>query len=245
MTPLPDAETLYAVIDGTWPAAAKQALGPWTIRLDDSGSSRVTAATAELPVTDADIPLAEGAMRDAGQRPLFMIRQGDDALDAMLAARGYVIKDPVNMYAAPVAAVATQRPPPVTTFEVWPPLAVQAEIWAAGGVGAGRLAVMDRARHPKTTILGRINDRPAGTVFVATAGNCAMIHALEIITAQRRQGLARHMTVAAAFWAQAQGVDFLTLVTTRANVGANALYASLGMALVGHYHYRTFPGGNL
>lgn len=239
--PLPDAKMLYAVIDGTWPAAVKRALGPWTIRLDDSGSSRVSAATAEQPVTEADLPLAEAAMRDAGQVPLFMIREGDDALDAMLAARGYVIKDPVNMYAAPVADIARQRPPPVTTFDVWPPLAVQAEIWAAGGVGAGRLAVMDRALHPKTTILGRINDCPAGTIFVGTAGNCAMIHALEIATAQRRQGLARHLTVAAAFWAQSQHVDYLTLVTTRANAGANALYASLGMAVVGQYHYRILP----
>ena len=238
---LPDAKTLYTVIDGSWPAAAKQALGPWTIRLDDSGSSRVSAATAEQPVTDADIPQAEDAMREAGQKPLFMIREGEDALDAMLAARGYVIKDPVNMYAAPVADIATDRAPPVTTFEVWPPLAVQADIWAAGGVGRGRLAVMDRARHPKTTILGRLNDRPAGTVFVGTAGNCAMIHALEIAKADRRQGLARHMTRAAAFWAQAQGVTWLTLVTTRVNTGANALYTSLGMVLVGQYHYRTLP----
>lgn len=242
--PLPDAKMLYTVIDGTWPAAVKRALGPWTIRLDDSGSSRVSAATAEQPVTEADLPLADAAMRDAGQVPLFMIREGDDALDAMLAARGYVIKDPVNMYAAPVADIATQRPPPVTTFDVWPPLAVQAEIWAAGGVGAGRLAVMDRALHPKTTILGRINDCPAGTIFVGTAGNCAMIHALEIATTQRRQGLAQHLTVAAAFWAQAQRVDYLTLVTTRANAAANALYASLGMAVVGQYHYRTLRGGN-
>lgn len=239
--PLPDAKKLYAIIDGTWPAAAKQALGPWTIRLDASGGSRVSAATAELPVTADDIPEAQAAMRDAGQPPLFMIREGEDALDAMLAARGYAIKDPVNMYAAHVATIATQRPPPVTTFEVWPPLAVQAEVWAAGGIGPGRLDVMDRARHPKTTILGRMNDRPAGTVFVGAAGDCAMIHALEIAAAHRRQGLARYMTQAAAFWAQAQGMAYLTLVTTQANTGANALYTSLGMTLVGQYHYRTLP----
>lgn len=238
---LPDARQLYAVIDGSWPASVKQAVGPWTIRLDGQGGSRVSAATAEQPVTPADLPAAEDAMRDVGQTPLFMIREDDDALDALLDARGYIIKDPVNMYAAPVSAIATQRPPPVTTFEVWPPLAAQVEIWAAGGIGAGRLAVMGRARHPKTTIFGRANDRPAGTGFIGTAGNCAMIHALEIAVPDRRQGLARHMTQAAAFWAQAQGLAFLTLVTTQANIGANALYSSLGMALVGQYHYRTLP----
>ena len=235
----PTVQKLYAVVEGTWPPSAKQALGPWAIRLDDSGSSRVSAATAEAAVTDADIPVAEEAMREAGQLPLFMIRDGENALDAHLAARGYVIKDPVNLYAAPVVDVATKRPPPVTSFEVWPPLAAQVEIWADGGIGSGRIAVMDRARHPKTTLLGRVNDRPAGTVFVGIAADCAMIHALEIGAQHRRQGLAQHLTRAAAFWAQENGADYLTLVTTQANVGANALYTSLGMTLVGQYHYRT------
>ncbi len=238
---LPDVQKLYAVIDGTWPASAKQALGPWTIRLDDGGGSRVSAATAEQAVTEADIPEAEHAMQDAGQVPLFMIREGEEALDGMLAARGYIIKDPVNLFAALIQDIAIERPPPVTSFEVWPPLASQAEIWEAGGIGKGRLAVMDRARHPKTTLLGRLNDRPAGTAYVAIAADCAMVHALEIGSHHRRQGLARHLTRAAAFWAKDQGVKYLTLVTTQANDGANTLYSSLGMTLVGQYHYRTLP----
>jgi GNAT superfamily N-acetyltransferase len=235
---VPSAKKLYAIIDGTWPASAKQAVGPWTVRLDGSGSSRVSAATAELDVTEGDIAQAADAMREAGQTPLFMIREGDEALDTMLAARGYVIKDPVNMYAASARTIATERPPPVTSFEVWPPLAAQVEIWAGGGIGQGRLDVMERARAPKTTLLGRANDRPAGTVFVGVAGDCAMIHALEIGHAHRRQGLARHLSRAAAFWALDAGATYLTMVTTQANDGANALYTSLGMTLVGQYHYR-------
>lgn len=237
----PDAQKLYGVIDGTWPASTRRALGPWTIRLDGSASSRASAATAEQPVTKADIPLAEQAMRDAGQAPLFMLREGETALDDILATCGYVIKDPVNMYAMPLEEIATTRPPPVTSFEVWPPLAAQVEIWAQAGIGAGRIAVMDRAQHPKTTLLGRIHDRPAGTVFIAVAADCAMIHALEISAAFRRHGLARHLTRAAAYWARDNGADYLTLVATRANEGANALYSSLGMTLVGQYHYRTLP----
>ncbi|PJI86270.1 acetyltransferase (GNAT) family protein [Yoonia maricola] len=238
---LPTVQKLYAVVDGTWPPAAKQTHGPWTVRLDNSGSSRVSAATAEGRVTDADIPQAEAVMHQAGQTPLFMIREGDDRLDRDLAARGYVIKDPVNLYAVPIAKVATERPPPVTSFEIWPPLAAQAEVWAAGGIGPGRLAVMERAPDPKTTLMGRLNDRPAGTVFVGIAADCAMIHALEISKDHRRQGLAQHLTRAAAFWAQDNGADYLTLVTTQANDAANALYSSLGMTLVGQYHYRTLP----
>ena len=241
MTILPSAQRLYDIVDATWPAAVKRAVGPWTIRLGHGGGSRVSAATAETAFTEVDIPLAEAAMVEAGQKKLFMIREGDEALDAMLAARGYEILTPVNLYAAPVAAIATQRPPPVTAFTVWPPLATQEEIWMDGGIGPARIDVMHRARDPKTTFLGRIDDQPAGTGYVAIAADCAMIHALEIAARHRRKGLARHLTRAAAFWAQEQGAVFLTLVTTQSNAGANALYASLGMTLVGQYHYRIKP----
>ena len=238
---LPDAAKLYALIDGTWPTAAKRAVGPWMVRIDARGGNRVSATTAEGVVKTTDIPLAEEAMKDAGQTPLFMLRAGQEMLDDMLEARGYTVKDATNMYAAPVGLIATMRPPAVTTFEVWPPLAAQAEVWAAGGIDAGRLDVMDRAQRPKTTLMGRIDDTPAGAGFVAIAADCAMLHALEIAQVHRRKGLARHMTRAAAFWAQDQGATYLTLLTTQANAGANALYASLGMTLVGQYHYRTLP----
>lgn len=238
---LPSARQCYDVIDATWPAATCQVLGPWTLRFDPSGSSRVSAATANTALQPGDIAQAAAAMIAAKQRPLFMIRDQDEALDSDLAGLGYVIKDPVNIYAAPVAGLALQRPPPVTTFEVWPPLAAQLEIWAAGGITSGRTAIMGRAAVPKTTILGRRNDQPAGTLYIGISDDCAMVHAVEVSAAHRRHGLARQMMVAAAFWAQAHGARWLTLVATRANTNAHVLYTSLGMGVVGHYHYRILP----
>ncbi len=231
-----NAATLYDVVDRTWPDAGRVTGGSWVVRIGQGGGSRVSAATGH--VTAAGLPLVEAVQRGLGQRQLWMIRAGDDPLDALLADRGYRIMDPVVAYAAPVAVLATQRPPPVTTFEVWPPLAVQAEIWVEGGVGPERLAVMDRAKGPKTTLLGRLDDQPAGTAYVAMHGPHAMLHALEVAPRFRRRGLARHMLHAAAFWAKGQGASHLSLVVTRANEGANALYASLGMQVVGQYHYR-------
>ena len=238
---LPDAHTLYDVTDLSWPPASRALYGPWTIREGKGGGGRVSAATAHGPVGAADIPVAEAEMRALGQSPFFMIRDGDEPLDAQLAARGYVVIDPVNLYAAHSRDIATERPTPVTAFTVWPPLQVQREIWAGGGIGPGRLAVMERAPCPKTTLLGRLDDRPAGTAFVGSANGCAMIHALEIAPAARRRGLARNLTRAAAFWALDNDLDVLSLVTTRANAAANALYTSLGMTLVGQYHYRILP----
>ncbi len=233
--------SLYDVIANTWPAASTVSLGPWIIRDGANGGSRVSCATVQGNFSIADLPAAEAAMIALKQRPLFMIRDTDHDLDEMLAQQGYEIKDPVNIYVAEAADLAHVAPPPVTVFDVWPPLASQRDIWAAGGIGAGRLAVMNRAPHPKTTFLGRANDCPAGTMFVGGSKGCAMIHALEIAEDHRRKGLARYMTIAAAFWASSNGLKKLALVTTQANEAANRLYTSLGMQVVGKYHYRIMP----
>ncbi|MEB8385698.1 GNAT family N-acetyltransferase [Rhodobacteraceae bacterium KMM 6894] len=242
--PLPDAQTLYKVVETTWPAFASRTLGPWTLRDGRGGGKRVSAATAQAPASADDLPPAEAAMRAYGEVPRFMIRAQDNALDAMLAQAGYDIIDPVNMYAGPIAPLTVQRPPPISTFNIWPPVAIQREIWAAGGIGPARIHVMERAPAPKTALLGRENDRAAAAGFVAIHDGIAMVHALEVLPAHRRQGLARYMMLEAAFWAAAQGAHHMSVVCTRANDGANALYSSLGLSLVGQYHYRQLTDGN-
>ena len=235
---LPTAQTLYRTIDDTWPAAEVHTTDEWTLRFGAGGGSRVSAATANTPVSIADIATAETAMVSWGQSPLFMIREGDEELDQQLSDLGFQIKDPVTMYAAQLSEMDIQRPPPVTSFEVWPPLNCQKEIWQDGGIGSGRFDVMERANGPKTTLLGRLNDTPAGTTFVGISGHLAMMHALEVKNDIRRKGLARMLTNAACLWGRDQGAKTMTLVTTTANEAANRLYSSLGMQVVGHYHYR-------
>ncbi len=235
---LPDAATLFAVSEATWPAAKLTRNGQWTIRDGQAGGSRVSAATTEEPVGLADLARAETAMSALRQPLLFMVRNGQEALDEILANAGYRIKDPSILYAAPAALIAAQPLPPVTGFDVWPPLQEQLEIWAEGGIGPARIAVMERAPHPKTSLVGRENNSPVSTAFVGISGDCAMIHALEISRFARRQGHARKLTRAAAFWAFERAVPYLTLITTTANLAANALYTSLGFQVVGHYHYR-------
>lgn len=234
----PDIRTLYSVTEATWPPAAARAAGPWIIRDGQGGGKRVSAATATGPVTAGDLPLAEDAMRALNQTPLFMIREGDDTLDALLAEHGYGVIDPVNVYAIPLDALTDTPPPRVTTFDLWEPMAIQRDIWAEGGIGPARIAVMQRAAQPKTALFGRDDNRPAATGFVAIHDRIAMIHALEVLPRHRRRGLAAHLTRHAARWALAHGATHLAVLCTQANTGANALYTSLGMALVGQYHYR-------
>jgi GNAT superfamily N-acetyltransferase len=210
-----------------------QRIGPWAIRDGAGGGKRVSAASAEGEWTEADLTLAEAAMPEDA---LFLIREGEDALDSALAARGYRVVDPVVVYACP--ATGLPPPPHMTTFPHWPPLAIARDLWAEGGIGAARLAVMDRVAVPKAAIFARQADRPAGVAFVALAGTTAMLHALEIAPARRRQGSAHHILQAAAQWTLDQGGETLSLAVTRANAPARALYASLGMQAVGSYQYR-------
>lgn len=233
------AEKLYDVIDGSWPAATKTCVGAWTIREGQGGGQRVSAATAEQP--GGDIDQAEKAMRNLGQQPLFMIRTGDDDLDQRLAARGYVVKDPVQAWACPASLLTDKPIPRVTVFSIWEPLMMMNEIWAQADIGPGRLAVMNRAAMPKTGLLGRLNEKPGGAAFAAIHRGVAMLHAIEVLPHQQRQGMGEWLMRGAAFWAVEQGADILSLICLESNEAANGLYASLGMQVVGQYHYRILP----
>lgn len=245
-TDLPDAAQIFDVIEATWPPARRWCEGPWTLRDGQGGGKRVSAATAHRPVGASDIAAAEGAMRAIGQAPLFMLRAGagplDDALDDTLAEAGYALVDPVNIYAISLPDLDLPRPSRLTSFHLWEPLAIQAEIWAAGGIGPARLAVMHRAQGPKTALLGRMDARAVATGFAAMSGPTAMVHALEVLAPARRRGMGRALMAEAAHWARGQGAHTLSIICTAENVAANALYAGMGMTLMGRYHYRQQPG---
>lgn len=232
---MPDAQRLYDVVEGTWPPAQRHSVGGWTIRNGAGGGKRVSAATGS-----GDIAQAEAAMRAIGQTPLFMIREGDEALDAELDARGYALIDEVVLYAAPVEMLTNLKIPPVTCFNIWEPLAIMAEIWAQGGVGPERLAVMQRA-HCKTAILSRWNEKPAGVAFAGVHDRVAMVHAVEVLPHQRKMGVAQWMMRAAAIWAARQGASHMAVLCVSENKPANALYTKLGFTPVGTYHYRQYP----
>ncbi len=227
------------LLDATWPAAGYSRAGAFTIREGKGGGSRVSAATTDGDFSDAGMDAAEVAQSALGQSRLFMIFDGQDALDNALAARGYKVKDPVAIYAAPVAALAEPAPDPMTAFSTWPPLEIMRDLWAEGDVGRERLAIMDRVKGPKTSIMGRVQDRVSGVAFVATEGPRAMLHSLHVTQGLRRQGSAVNIMRKAAVWAQDRGATDLFLAVTKHNQAANALYASLGMRIVENYHYRS------
>lgn len=230
MTP----EILAEVMEATWPAARTHDIGPFRLREGAGGGKRVSAATAERAWTEADLSAAEAAM---SAEQLFLIRAGDTALDASLAARGYRIVDSVIAYCAPASTLAGALDP-LAAFPHWPPLQIARSLWAEGGIGPERIAVMARARGAKAALLARMEDKPVGVAFVALHGSEAMLHALEVGHRFRRKGAGQILLKAAANWAMAQGAARLSLVVTERNVAARTMYARVGMEVVGQYHYR-------
>ncbi|MEM7718956.1 MAG: GNAT family N-acetyltransferase [Pseudomonadota bacterium] len=237
---MPTPARLFQVLDATWPAAALHSCGQWTIREGQGGGQRVSAATLDAGSGPDDIEMAEYKMKAIGQTPLFMIRGQDSELDAALESRNYRVIDPVTVYVGKTEMM-TANLTIATVLTNWPPLAIQLKLWKAGGINADRVAIMERCEGTKTSVLARAGDVPAGTAFVACDKDIAMIHAIHVGDAVRRQGAGRRLMQGCANWAIEQGAEWLSLAVTCANEPANEMYRALGMEPAGSYHYRRAP----
>lgn len=232
---------LSAAFEATWPPAETAKAGGFLVGRGKGGGGRVGSPRRIGDWTADDIDAVIGIQRGWTERPLFRVADGDDALAAALTARGFQRYNPTVTLVAPVQNLTDRDLPPVTAFAVWPPMAIQRDIWTASDIGPARQAVMMRVQDPRTALLGRIKDRAAGAGFVAVHSDVAMVHGLTVLPEWRRMGLAGWMMRKAAFWAAEQGATRLGLAVARGNAPAIALYAGLGMTEAGGYTYYVAP----
>lgn len=229
---------LTAAFEATWPAAGYARFGDVVIGRGEGGGGRVGSARAISPAwRRADLEAAAEQARAWNQPPLIRALDHDTRLTGTLTDLGWRRRTPSVILAIAPERLVDIPIPPVTAFAIWPPLAIQRDIWSAGNIGPGRQAVMQRAAGPRCALLGRIEDRAAGAGFVAVHEGVAMLHALEILPAKRRKGLAGWMVREAAHWAMGQSADRLALAVTRGNSGALALYRKLGFEEIAGYGY--------
>ncbi|WBU61795.1 GNAT family N-acetyltransferase [Paracoccus albus] len=231
-------DDIESAFEASWPAADYAEAGAFRVGRGLGGGKRVASARAvSSDWTDTDIDDAIEIHRRWNQPAIFRVLDGEDRLAAALQSRGFRGHTRTRMMMAPVSALTDLAVPPVTSFAVWPPLAIQHELWAEQGIGRERQAVMARVRLNKAALLGRIEDRAAAVGFIAAAGDVAVLHALEVLPAMRRKGLAGWMMREAAFWAKANGAKSMLLAVTAENTGAVALYQNLGFSGISAYRY--------
>ena len=242
----PERAALLAAIDATWPAIAREWMGGWALRRGDRFGGRRAASVFPTGEPDrpreAAIEAAEARMRDWGQRSYFQIGGAPDAaLDAALEARGYAMEAPCGILSAPVATVAAAGTGGRMVVRVRAPLALFDGMWAAGGVGPARRAVMARCAPPKETLMLREEDRVAAACFVAVHRGIAVMSALHVAPPYRRRGVGRAAVAAAAGTAAELGAARIAVSVEDANAAALALYRGLGMEEAARYHYRVAP----
>ena len=232
--------SIFETIDLTWPAKEFLELPEWKLRKSIKGGKRVSAVTAIGKSGIPAIQFVENTLEEWCQDKLFMIKAGENSLDEALKERGYCIVDPTNIWSISAEALSMQQIPPVTAFSIFPPLAIQREIWTANGIDTSRIEIMDRVKTPKTTIFGRTNAKPAASAFVAVSNKIAMVHALIVDHKFQRQGMGKHVMQKVGVWAHQQGAESVVVLCTKQNQSANNFYKILGMKVIGEYHYRLF-----
>lgn len=232
---------LAAAFHATWPAESVREVGGFHVAHGHGGGDRVNSAYVVGGWCDADIAGVIGLQRDWQQPSRFLVLDEDEPLAATLTALGFQPARATAILQIETARLTGLEIPPVTAFDLWPALAIQKDIWQAGGIGADRLAVMERAARPRTSILGRVDDRAAGAAFVAIHGGVAMVHAVEVQAELRRKGLAGWMMRRAALWAAENGASRLALAVLRSNEPALSLYRAMGFAEASGYRYFTLP----
>ncbi len=237
---LKNSSSIFETIDLTWPAEEFHELPEWKLRKSLKGGKRVSAATVNGKSGIPDIQFVENTLAEWYQDKLFLIKAGENSLDEALKSRGYCIADPTNIWSISSEALSMHQIPPVTAFSIFPPLAIQREIWTANGIDSSRIEIMDRVKTPKTTIFGRINAKPAASAFVAVANKIAMVHALVVDHKYQRQSMGKFVMRKVGAWAHQQGAESVVVLCTKQNQSANNFYKTLGMQVIGEYHYRLF-----
>lgn len=228
---------LSRAFEESWPAAEYREAGGFRIGRGFGGGGRISSARALPGWTAAGIDMAAAVHREWGQPVLFRAPDSDAALAGALTGAGLHPALPTAVMEIPTTALTDREIPFLTAIPCWPPLAVQREIWEAGNITPARQAAMARVDLPRVALLGRLNDAPVASAFMARAGEVAMIHAIEVAPQARRQGMAEWLLRAAAELAADQGATRLALAVTLANQPAVALYRKLGFATAGTYRY--------
>jgi GNAT superfamily N-acetyltransferase len=226
-----------------WPAGETRRVDGWLWRYSGGGSQRANSVSAlSYQGTDVEgtIDAIEALYREHGAPVRFQVGfplSRPDDLDQRLAARGYEIHDPVTTLLKSVEPVTA-------SMDV-----VMREAPSEGWLSVYLANVTPDRRPFATAILARV---PGPCVFaeairegavIATAlgvfhENTVIAECVGTASTARRQGAAAAVMRALEAWGAGLGAHTIGLQAVTTNMPAQGLYAALGYAPAGTYHYR-------
>ncbi|MCH7232716.1 GNAT family N-acetyltransferase [Glycomyces sp. L485] len=248
-------ETIRALqerVAGALPAERVERLGEWWLRYAPRCS---WWAGTVLPHGDAGrdelerrIAVAERFYGPYGTAARFQItpRVCSDALDGLLAERGYRFDSPTSLRAAYTAEVKDRlsgAPLQIQVedrltrdwFETW--LGVNGE---SGDVGA-EWELLRRVRVPSGYARAFVGGEVVAVGRVVADCGWAGVFGMATLPEARGKGVASSVLASLADWAGAHGADRMYLQVQSGNTPAVGLYERVGFTEVCVYHYRVGP----
>jgi len=171
----------------------------------------------------------------------FPLSQPDD-LDERLAARGYVIHDPVTTLLKPVAPVAA----PATVRLRDAPSDGWMEVYLANLTPDRRpfaSAILARVPRPRVFAEAVLDGAVVATALGVFHENTVIAECVGTASAARRRGAAAAVMRALESWGAGLGAHTIGLQAVTTNMPAQGLYAALGYVPSGTYHYRFLDTG--
>jgi N-acetylglutamate synthase len=224
------------------PAERVEDADGWLLRLAPSCSWWVGAA---LPHADGDldrrIDRAEAFYADHGVPARFQITPGvcPDALDAVLAERGYRRHSEVSLRTAATAGVLAQEPALLVRVDDRPADAWFA-VWHAvqGGDARAESAMLDRVEGPSAYACALIGADVVAVGRAVADSGWAGVFSMATLPSARGRGAARAVLAALSGWADGLGAVGIYLQVERDNAAALPLYERAGFLELCAYHYR-------
>jgi ribosomal protein S18 acetylase RimI-like enzyme len=232
-----------------WPADEVVELSGWRLRFMHGVTRRANSVWPNdwwgEPALEEHIAAVETFAEARGIAPSFQLTSAarPPGLDAVLAARGYVVDAPVVVMTREIAlelgtepggweATVAQRP-----HAEWLTVAVDRGRYA--DVGEVFVRLLERLGDRAGYAVARSPAGPAAVGLGVTDGTWLGIFSMSTLPEARRRGAARAILRALIAWGRERGARHTYLQVERENTPARALYAAAGFAPAYEYHYRT------
>ena len=241
-----DPEDLQRICAQGWPAPVREPLGEWVLRAAGGFTGRANSTlVAGQPGVELPAALEEVSAfyHRHGLPPRAQVVMGS-GWDEAFAAHGW---RPVGGWrGGALVMVAALRTPPTQRDA--------ADVVITSRVDDAWLSLYNRARgHDNATVrallegppevaFARVGDPPAAIARMVVTGPWAGLSAVEVVSEQRRQGLATSIVNALVTWARQRQARWCYLQVTPDNEPALALWRRYGFRQHHAYRYLQPPG---